>query len=85
MNDTLFQDLGITGNSVGGESHQLVLAVIDAKTTEGRDRRIKQADRIWKLQLLDQLNPIAPAHADRRRRPFPHSVQSQNGSLFEGR
>ena len=71
--------------AVGGQTHEFIFAGIDAKTAIIRERRVKQAERMRKAQFLQQFNRVALPAANRRRGPFPHCVNGQNGGLGERR
>src|SRR5262249_47591087 len=50
-----------------------------------RERRVEQAERVRKVDLLRHLEPVAQAETDRGRRPFSDDVHGEDGGSFERR
>src|SRR6185295_8941699 len=77
--DEMVQDrLHERGLPVRREPHDLVFAGVDLESGVIGERRIEQADRMGKMDLLVYLEIAATTLCERGRRPFPHSVHRQN-------
>ncbi len=74
----------VDGSTVGGESHQLVLAGVHPEAGLVGERRVEEAQRVREAQLLQELEMPAPTDADRTRRPFADAVEGQHRRLVEG-
>src|SRR5262249_26560835 len=64
-----------------GEAHKLVLAAFDLETAVIRERRVEQAERVRKLEMLRQLDLVPAPDAHRRRAPLADAVERENGGL----
>jgi hypothetical protein len=71
--------------AVGREPHQLVLAGVDLEAGEVGEGRVEEPERVRELDLLEDLQPLALADADRRRRPLADAVEGEHRRLGEGR
>ena len=76
-------ELGISRLAIRGEPHELVLATVDAKTTEVSEGRVQEPDRMWKTELLEEAYLITLAGAEAARCPLAHAVERQDGGLVE--
>ncbi len=84
--DQLVPDqVGVLGLAVGGQSHQLVFARIDAKATEIREGRIEQTGRVREVQFVGECNPVAAAVPVAGRGPLAHAIHGQDRRLVERR
>src|SRR5271168_5232897 len=71
--------------SVARRDHQLVFARIDLKPRIVCESRIEQAERMRKVHLLDNFEPVAVPDARRSSCPFADAVESKYHRLLEGR
>ena len=71
--------------AVGREPHHLVFAGVDLEAGVIGRGRIQQAERMRKMDLLEDLEPVAVADRRRRRRPFADAVHGQHGGVLERR
>ena len=74
---------GIFGLAIRRKTHQLVLAAIDAKTTEISESGVKKPERMRKTELLEEPYPIPFPDADAACRPLADAVERQDGCLVE--
>ncbi len=75
----------ITRLAVGRQPHHLVLALVDPKAQVRRDRGVEQAEGVEKMNLLEHLKRRALSPAIRRRSPFAHPIDGEQGSLTKSR
>ena len=85
VDDLLEQSVGETRPAVGREAHELVFAGVDLEAAEISDRAVEQAERVGKVQRLQELDTLAPAMADRRGVPFADAVDGEDRSFVERR
>ena len=71
--------------AIGREPHHLVLAGVDLEAGVIGERRIEQAERMRKVDLLEDLQAVAVADRRRGRRPFADAVHGQHRRVLEGR
>ena len=81
----LVDDVDVFRLAVRRESHDLVFAGVDLEPGVVRERRIQQSKRIRPVQLVENLEIIAAAAADRSGRPFADTVDCQDRRLLERR
>jgi len=84
VNQVLLDQVCVHGLSVRSEAHQLVLAGVHPEPREIGEGGIQHADRMREPNLLEQLDAIALAFSDGRRRPFTDPIHGENRRLFEG-
>ena len=83
--DDFSQDgVGIPRITIGGESHELVLAGVHPEATEQRERAVEQAGRVRKPHLGLELDPAAPAGAPGGGAPLADAVEREDRRLVEG-
>ena len=71
--------------AVGREAHHLVLARIDLEAGVVGEGRVEQAERVREVDLLQHLELVALAEAERRGRPLADAVHAEDRGLLEGR
>src|SRR5260370_737237 len=78
--------------AIRSHTHYFVLALIHFEAQKGRERRIKQTERIRKVNLLEQFDPIFAtalpisfSATKRRRRPFPDAIDRHDRRLVKWR
>ena len=71
--------------AVGGKTHELVFARVDAEAAVGREGRVKQPEGMREAQLAQHLNRIAAPGADGGCRPFADAIDREDRRLFERR
>ena len=69
--------------AVRRESHHLVLTGVHSETGEVGEGRVEQPERMWKPQLVDDLELVTAANANRRRRPFANAIHRHDRRLLE--
>ena len=71
--------------AVGRQSHHFVFAGVDPEPEIISERRIEQAERMWKMLLGQHLDTITRAAANAGGGPFTDAVNCQNRSLVKRR
>ena len=74
----------VAGLAVGGKAHQLVLAGVDLESGEVGEGRVEQAQGMREVQVVRQVDPIAPARSEAGGGPLADAVQGQDRGLLEG-
>ena len=77
--------VGIPRLAVRRQAHQLVFIAIDVESDEIGKRRIEQPERVGKVQLAAELDPVAASDAEATGGPFPDAVHGQDRRLVIGR
>ncbi len=85
LDDVVLDGLDVLRLAVRRESHHLVFARVHLEAREVGERRVQQAERMRELQLVDDLERIALADADRRCRPLADAVHGDDRGLLERR
>ena len=85
FNQVLANQIRIFRFTIGGQSHQLVLARIDSKSTVIGERGVQQTQRVGKTNFVGQFDFVSAADTQRRGRPFADSIHRQNGGFVERR
>ena len=75
----------VLGHTVRGHSHDLVLALVDFKTQERRERAVEQANRVREVHLPGELQVVALADAHGCGGPLADTVERQDRGLVKGR
>src|SRR5262249_22114457 len=82
--DEIVEDsLRKTWHAIGGKAHHFVLAGIDFEPGVIGKGRVKQTERMRKVNLLSQDEGVAAADPGRGRRPLANAVQSKHRRLIE--
>src|SRR6185503_1932467 len=68
--------------SIGRQSHQLVFSGIDLESTVISKAAVQQSQGVWESYLLQYPYIFSLSGADRSSRPFPYSVDGQDGGLL---
>ena len=71
--------------AVRGETHDLVLARVDLEAGVVREGRVEETERVGPVDLLEDLDIVAPADADRGRGPLADAVHRQERRFLERR
>ena len=71
------------GIAVRGETHDLVLALVDLETEEGRQCRVKHAERLRVADFLQLLDRVAVAVVQAGGCPFPDTINGQDRRVLE--
>ena len=71
--------------AVGGESHHLVLAIVDPKPQVLGERRVEQAQAVGEADLVEEGEPASFAHADGVGRPLADAVGGERGGPLKRR
>ena len=69
--------------AVGRQAHHFVLARIHLEPGVVGERGVEETDRIGKMQLVENLEVVSSADADRRRRPLSHTIHRQDRRMLE--
>ena len=85
LEQVVLDGLDVLRLAVRRQAHHLVLAGVHPEAGEVGERRIQQAERVRKAQLLEHLDRIAAADADRRGRPLADAVHRHDRRLLERR
>ncbi len=72
------------GFAVRSEAHQFVFAAVDLETAVISERGIEKSKRVRKLELLQQSQFIAFAHAEGGSAPFANAIEGHDCGIFEG-
>ena len=84
IDQMLADRLGVDGRAVGGQAHELVLAAVDLEPAVVGEGRVEEPQRVRELQVLPQVERVAPPDAPGRRRPLTDAVQGEHGRFVEG-
>ena len=79
------QQLDVFRLTVGGETHDLVLARVHLEAEVVGERGVQETQRIRPVELAQQPDVVALAHADRGRGPLAHAVHGEDRGPVEGR
>ena len=85
IDEVIEEQIDVLRLAVGRKPHHLVFAGVDLEPKVIGQRRIEQAERVGKVQFLEDLEMIAAADAGGRRGPLPHSVHGEHRRLGKGR
>ncbi len=85
VDELLLDELEILRLAVGGEPHHLVFARVDLEAGVVGEGGIEQPERVGEVDLADDLQSVAFAQRQRRRRPFAHAVHRQHRRALERR
>src|SRR5580704_571477 len=76
-------EFGESGLPVWGQSHDLVLATVDAKAGVIGERAVKEAEGMGKADFAQQFNGVSLSMAEGGGRPFSRAVDGQDGGVVE--
>src|SRR5207248_4645108 len=68
--------------AIRSEAHEFVFAGIHLEAAEVSERAVEQAERMWKVQRLEQLDLVPLAVANRSGVPLANAIQRQDRRLF---
>ena len=75
--------VGLHGRAIRCKAHELVFAAVDLESAVVGERGVEQTERMGKLQLVKQANPVPVTHTQRGRAPFAHAVNGEDRRRFE--
>ena len=84
IDQVVFDHGGEPRLAIGRKPHHLVLAGIHLEAGIVGERRIEQAKRMGKVDLLQHVQLMAMANGQGGGGPFAHPVHGQDGGLMEG-
>ena len=85
IDEMIANELRIAGLAIRREAHELVFAGIHLEAGVIGERRIQQAEAMWKMNLLVNSKFISFADRHRGRRPFTNAIERQHGGTVERR
>ena len=83
IDQMLRDEVAIDRPAVRREAHQLVFAAVHLEAAVVRERGVQETERVGELELAREGDPVAAAHAHRRRRPFADAVEREDGRFVE--
>src|SRR6266404_3643845 len=81
----LKDSIGISGLAIRRQPHHLVFARIHFEAGVIGERRLKQANRVGKVDFLPQVDAMLPADPDSRGGPLSDTVHCEDQRFFEWR
>ena len=84
INHLVENEVDVSGSAVRSEAHELVFAAVDPESAVVGKRGVKQAQRVWKVDLPLGDQPVALAEPDRRGRPLADCIETEDSCFWNG-